>query len=129
MDGLDAMATGIMRFEGFEPGTPAFKNVNPGNLRTPDWAEHDSGGFDVYPSFIAGFAALSKDIRDKFDGHNEHGLGPDSTLLQLMEVYAPAADGNLPMNYASFLAEWVSAALGKTITVESPLKDIWTPPV
>jgi hypothetical protein len=130
MNGLDALATAIMWREGepgFRPPARSFRNCNPGNLRADGWSEHDADGFDIYPDFIAGYEALWDDLSDKFVGDDEHGLGPSSTLLQLMDVYAPGEDGNDPESYAAFVAAWVGLALGKAITVNSLLGDIWTP--
>lgn len=130
MTGLDAIASAIMWREGpFRPPNRSFRNCNPGNLRSPDWPQHDADGFDVYGDLIAGYEALWDDLADKFQaGHNEHGLGPTSTLLELFQVYAPGEDGNNPNSYCVFVAGWLNQALGKPIAVTTVLGDIWSPP-
>jgi hypothetical protein len=130
MNGLDALATAIMWREGpFRPPNRSFRNCNPGNLRSHDWPSHDGDGFDIYGDVIAGYESLWDDLSDKFQaGHNAHGLGPASTLLDLFKVYAPGQDGNDPDSYCVFAAGWISQALGLPISVSSLLGDIWTPP-
>ena len=131
MNGIDCIATAIMWREGapgFKPGARSFKNMNPGNLRSPDWPTHDAGGFDVYGDFIAGYESLTGDLEDKFQtGKNAHGLGPQSTLADLFKIYAPTEDANDPASYALFVAAWVGVALGLPVTVNTLLGDIWKP--
>jgi hypothetical protein len=130
MTGLDAIATAIMWREGpFKPPNRSFRNCSPGNLRSPDWPNKDPDGFDVYGDVIAGYESLWDDLADKFQaGHNEHGLGPTSTLLDLFKVYAPTEDGNDPNSYCVFVAGWLNQALGRPIVVTTLLGDIWKPP-
>jgi hypothetical protein len=131
MNGLDALATAIMWREGepgFRPPARSFRNCNPGNLRARGAPSYDAGGFGIYPDVGTGYQDLVDDLADKFtDGKNEHGLGQASTLLQLIDVYAPGQDGNDPNSYAAFAATWVSLAIGKPITVASLLSEIWAP--
>lgn len=128
MNGLDALALAICWREGpLKPPNRSFRNCNGGNLRSPSSPAHDSGGYSIYPNFIAGFTALLADLTDKFTGNNSHGLGPTSTLLDLMNVYAPGQDGNDPSSYAAFCAGWIALAIRKPITVSSTLASIWTP--
>jgi hypothetical protein len=130
ISGLDATALAIFCFESGhlnDPTVPAVRNNNPGNLRLPGRTA-DAGGYTIFPDFITGYAALLRDLAAKFDGNNAHGLGPSSTLLALLNVYAPAGDANNPSAYASFVAGWVSKALGKPLTVNSLLSEIWTAP-
>lgn len=129
MDGLDAMALSIAWREGpLRPPSRNYRNNNPGNLRSPHAPAHDSGGYDVYPDFISGYEALLDDLAAKFtDGKNAHGLGQNSTLLDLMKIYAPAEDANNPASYAAFVAERVGLSLGKPISVQSKLSEIWSP--
>jgi hypothetical protein len=131
MNGIDAIATAIMWREGlpgFRPPARSFRNCNPGNLRSPDWPTHDADGFDIYGDFIAGYESLTGDLEDKFQtGKNAHGLGPQSTLLDLFKIYAPSEDGNDPNSYCVFVAGWLNQALGKPISVTTLLGDIWKP--
>jgi hypothetical protein len=130
MNGLDALATAIMWREGepgFRPPARNFRNLNPGNLREAA-GPRDAGGFAIFDDFVTGYSRLIHDLAGKFSGANSHGLGQTSTLLDLMKVYAPAEDSNNPNSYAAFVAAWISLALGKPITLASPLSAIWTPP-
>jgi hypothetical protein len=128
MNGLDAVATAIMAREGYRTNTRSFRNNNPGNLRGDDVGiPKDSEGFLIFPDVITGYERLWDDLFDKFTGHNDHGLGPASTVLDLFNVYAPSADGNDTDAYAAFVASWCSEALGKPITVSSALSEIFVP--
>jgi hypothetical protein len=127
VSGLEACADGMMKFEGWGPTTRSYRNRNPLNLRIPGTAQ-DAQGFTIFPDFVSGYTAGLKDLTGKFTGHNTHGLGPSSTLLQLMNVFSPSSDNNPTNAYAHFLASWLSQALGKAITVDSKLSDIWTAP-
>jgi hypothetical protein len=129
MNGLDAVATAIMWREGpLRPPNRSFRNCNPGNLRSNEVLAHDPDGFNVYPDMIAGYEGLWDDLCDKFQaGHNAHGLGQTSTILELFKVYAPTEDGNDPNSYCLFVVTWVNMALGKTLTPSSLLSEIWTP--
>jgi hypothetical protein len=140
ISGIEAFAAGIMRFEGYDPMTRSFNNNNPGNLRSaihvdagvPTSYPVDDKGYVIFPDFCTGWNCLLRDLRAKFTGQNSHGLGPSSTLLSLMKIYAPSEDSNQPEEYAQFLARWLSSALKKPITIESELVNIWQsgqPPV
>ena len=136
MNGLEILAAGIQRFEGWDPLTRSFRNANPGNLRRavhidagiPVAYPDDDKGYVVFPDFCTGWNSLIRDLRAKFSGQNSHGLGQASTLLSLMQIYSPSADSNHPTEYAQFLAKWLAAALGKPITIESELANIWLSP-
>lgn len=119
VNGLEAVADAIMAFEGWKPGSRSYRNRNPGNL------EH-LGEYVVYPSMMDGYRALLNDLRAKFTGVSKHNLGPNATVLQLMNVYAPAEDHNDPESYAEFVIKWVSTVLGKPITLASKLSEIWS---
>ena len=116
---LEAVADGIMHFEGWIPGSRSYRNRNPGNL------ESGPGVYREFPSLVDGYQALLEELRSKFSGENQHGIGPDSTLLQLFNVYAPPSDNNPTNKYCSFVADYASHALGCSITPETRLRDIW----
>jgi hypothetical protein len=102
---LDALALAIFAYEGSIPGQRAYRNCNPGNLRSSAAAiGMDEKGYCIFGSFVAGFNALLADLTAKVSGRNTHGLGPDSTLEDLFRVYAPSADNNDPERYATFVA-------------------------
>jgi hypothetical protein len=132
VSGLEAVADAIMRFEGFNPKTRSYQNRNPGNLRLaihPDAGvaayDVDDKGFTIFPDLATGYNALLRDLRAKFTGANRHGLGPSSTLLGMMKIYAPSADANNPLEYAQFIAKWCSMALNRPLTEQSELCNIW----
>jgi hypothetical protein len=120
---LEALADAFMHHEGWYPGSRSNRNRNPGNLRP--WKEgqaKDDGGYRVFVSLIDGYQALLNDLEAKL--HGSHGLTLDSTLLDLLNIYAPAGDNNNPNAYALAVAQWVSTALGKPITTKTQLKEL-----
>lgn len=127
MNGLEAIADAIMAFEGWKLGSRSYKNRNPGNLEGASRrAIGKDGPYLVYPSLVDGYEDLLDELHSKFSGNNQHGIGPDSTLLQLFDVYAPPSDNNPTNQYCDFVAQWASKALGKSLTSASLLKDIWS---
>ena len=129
VNGLEACADAIMRYEGWDPKTRSYRNRNPGNLELKgSLYPADDKGYTIFPDLPTGYSALLRELQSKFSGHNTHGIGPASTLLALFKVYAPTADSNDPNAYADFVAKWVGLAIGKPITVESELCNIWQAP-
>jgi len=123
---LEAFADGIMHHEGWVLGSRSWRNRNPGNLRpTHAGQEQDAQGYRVFPSLVDGYAALLAELRCKFTGANTHGIGPSSTLSDLIAVYAPWKDANNPLKYTAFMAGWLSAALGRQVFASTPLHEIW----
>lgn len=128
MNGLDAVAVGITRFEGSTLANRNYRNSNPGNLRNSPLAERiDDSGYAVFPNIATGHLALVRDLALKFQGKTHHGLTLDSTLIDLMNTYAPGADGNSPGVYTAyligFLQHWkLLPKLGRT-----SLREVWTP--
>lgn len=131
MTPLETLAWAILTFEGFKPGTKAWRHHNPGNLRTSKLAIRVEEGYAVFNSFEDGWMALVNDLRAKFRGapYTSSGLGPHSTLLQLISVWAPAADSNKPGEYCKFVADFMTKALGRRITSETTLAAIVSPEV
>jgi hypothetical protein len=128
VNGIDALAVGIIRFEGQTLANRNYRNSNPGNLRNSPLAGRiDDSGYAVFQNISTGYLALVRDLVLKFQGKSSHGIAPDSTLLDLIHTYAPGADGNNPNIYTSFLVGFLQhwrqlPKLGMT-----PLRDIWTP--
>jgi hypothetical protein len=97
-------------------GTLAAQNNNPGNLRYAgqSGAAQGVGGFASFSSPQAGFDALVNDVSMKMQGQSTHPipdgptagkkLTPDSSLEDMIRVYAPTADGNDPVGYAQTVA-------------------------
>jgi hypothetical protein len=119
MDPIEAVADAITKFEGWRPGTLAYRNRNPGDLRDA------YGNYRVFQTFAEGYSALLDDLRHKFLGRTRTGLGPDSTLLDLFMKYAPPADNNPTQEYTNFVCDWVAKATGVSVTPETKLKEIW----
>lgn len=110
---LEAIADAIYLYEGNKARDRAYRNRNPGNLRatdaiTPQDAEH----YRIFPSMMQGYAALVYDLACKITGMNHTGLDFDSSLVDLFNVYAPAADHNVPAKYAAFVASWLNEVYG-----------------
>jgi hypothetical protein len=120
---LEAVADAIMSFEGWKPGSRSYRNRNPGNLERGQ--EVDVKNYDVFDTFVEGYQALLNELHAKFTGHNTHGIGPDSTLLDLFNVYAPPSDSNPTNIYCKYVAAWCSLALGRSISPETKLGDLW----
>jgi hypothetical protein len=122
MDGREAVADAIMAFEGWKPGSKSYRNRNPGNIE--GGAHVDDKNYNVYPTFVEGYQALLSELESKFSGNNRHNIGPDSTLLDLFNVYAPPSDNNPTNEYCEFVAEWASKALGVEVTPQTKLYEI-----
>lgn len=119
MDYIEAHADSIMQFEGWYLNSRSWRNRNPGNLRgKPD----DGDGYRVFGTLQEGWAALRVDLQAKYNG--SHGLTDQSTLLDLMAIYAPVGDNNNPGDYAHFIVARMSKILGRTITVNTTLGEI-----
>ena len=126
MTGVEAMFDAMQRQEGLGPGDISRQNRNPLNLRGSSVPHTvDKGGYCVFPDITHGTAAGILEIQEKVLGHNEHGIGPDSTLDQLYDVYAPRGDGdNDPNVYAVNVAAYCTHACGRMLTHESKLRDV-----
>lgn len=102
---LYRVAKAMAKFEGWGPKTAAFKNLNPGNLRASPRALRTEGGFAVFADYHTGFLAMLEDLHVKCLGrHTATGLGPDSTLGDMIRVWAPPADNNPTSSYLQFVS-------------------------
>lgn len=127
MDQIEALADGIMQFEGWHRDSRSWRNRNPGNLRplhTTD--QQDGDNYRVFNSLAEGFVALTTDLKAKFEG--SHGLtaqalGREPTLLDLLNVYAPAGDANNPTAYTQFVCGWVAHATGRPVQPTTTFTD------
>jgi hypothetical protein len=120
---LEALADAIMQFEGWHRDSRSWRNRNPGNLRPVPGTDAacDPEGYRIFASLAEGFSALTADLQAKFRG--SHDLKPSSTLLDLLNVYAPAGDNNNPTAYTQFVCAWTTHALQRTITPLTTLED------
>lgn len=80
-------------------GSRSYRNHNPLNLRASPFAVAIKDNFAVFASDADGFAAARWDIRQKARGNTSTGLNGESTLRELIRVWAPSEDGNDPASY------------------------------
>jgi len=133
MTTLEAFGDAICRFEGWiaadehKLGSMSWRHRNPGNLRSAKTAVAHEDGYAVFGSLADGWAALLADIRAKCQGKpfTRTELGPESTIQEFFDIYAPAADRNHPKVYAGFVAQCLTNTTGLKFTVESKLKTIF----
>lgn len=119
----------MARKEGWEPvghpkyaeGTKAYRHNNPGNLRASPFAYKIVDGYAVFRNEFVGWMALYWDLWKKSLGETSTGLGPTSTLRDLIFKWAPTGDGNDPEKYLADVVAWSG------IPPETTLKEIFTP--
>ena len=112
---LFKLAVAIREFEGWYPNSRSHRNHNPGNLREGVGNfGNDSDGYARFESYFHGMYALLRDLHKKCTGNTGTSLTPESTLRNLIEVYAPAGDGNHVDSYVEFLV----AELGEPETTK-----------
>jgi len=126
MNPIEALADAIMNFEGWKLGSRSWRNRNPGNLEpfkgNPTGAPVDKDGYRVFDSLSDGWSALLNDLKAKLIYHS-HNLTNESTLLDLLNIYAPAGDSNNPTQYTNFICKWTSAILQREIKPTTTLKE------
>jgi hypothetical protein len=116
MSGLEALFDAMSWEEGHQPHDRSKRNRNPLNLRGSHYSHTvDDGGYCVFGSIVDGVAAGLADLQEKCDGRNAHGLGPASTLQELIDVFAPRSDRNNPSAYALAVAAWCTRALERPV--------------
>lgn len=80
---------------------------NPGNLRWSPFGKGTLNGFAHFDNYNVGFLALLFDLRAKAQGKTRTALTPDSTIEELMKVYAPPNE-NDTRSYLRFVEERTS---------------------
>jgi hypothetical protein len=94
------LALAIQEHEGFyprkgnKPGSRAWRNNNPGNLRKSTLAATEEDGYAIFGDYYTGLLALLLDLQAKAIGRTSTSLGPWSSLQQLIAVWAPPSDNN-----------------------------------
>lgn len=78
---------------GNEPSL-SYRNHNPGNLRKSQFAIGERGGFAVFENDIIGFMAMAWDIHAKARGNTVTGLNGESTIADLIKVWAPPIEND-----------------------------------
>lgn len=104
---LERLTLAMAEVEGWTPviagptssGSRSYRHHNPLNLRASPFAVAIVDGFAVFQSDEDGFAAARWDIRQKAKGNTVTGLNGESTLRELIHVWAPEQDGNDPASY------------------------------
>lgn len=95
---LYALAMAVQTHEGYLPGSRAWRNNNPGNLRSSPLAtgndRPEGAGMAIFPDYYAGLVALLRDLWGKATGHTTTGLSGNSTLAQLVRTWAPPVEND-----------------------------------
>ena len=107
----EKLVEAIIKHEGWRPanektkdgGSRSFRNNNPGNLRSSPFELHQVDGFSRFASVEVGRKALVWDLKKKSLGETSTGLNGESTLSDLIRVYAPVTDGNNTDKYIQFI--------------------------
>ena len=107
MTKLDRLIMAIASFEGWIPagqapneiGSLSWRNHNPGNLRKSPFEIANKEGFSIFSTDQEGMFALKWDISQKAKGKTVTKLTGESTLRDLIFVYAPPVEGNEPEKY------------------------------
>lgn len=102
----NSIAQAIQNQEGYYPGSVAYVNNNPGNLKYvgQPGATAGAGGFAQFSSYNAGYSALLNQINlDATRGTDVNG-NPTTTVSQLIGSWAPASENNTPAYVASVTA-------------------------
>lgn len=80
--------------EGYPDGSLTYRHHNPCALRSSPFQVRLKDGFAVFASDMDGYAAAKWDISQKARGKTVTRLNGQSTLKDLIEVWAPKAAGN-----------------------------------
>lgn len=128
MSPIDALADAIMNYQGWRLGSRSYRNRNPGNLRgSPYKVGTDDQGYAIFRSLPHGYDALVFDLTAKITGRSSHKLGVTSTLLDLVNCYAPAGDHNEPSPCTLFVVEWLCTALDYPVHTRTSLGQLVMP--
>lgn len=105
MTRLETLADAIKQYEGWFFGSRSWRNNNPGNLRSSQFQSGQAGGFATFSSYASGWLALWYDLLCKCVGRTRTRLTPESSLYDLISVWAPNEDGNNSLAYTMFVAK------------------------
>lgn len=83
----------------YQNGSVSFRNNNPGNLRSSPLEIGVRDGFALFRTEADGWAGFRWDIAQKARGQTMTKLSGNSTLSDLIHVWAPSSDGNDPDGY------------------------------
>jgi len=104
----------MAEFEGWHPGgissnqggdpSASYRNHNPGNLRWSLFQLGQRKGFAYFQDDATGMFAMRFDVMWKCQGKTSLGLTGESTLTDLIKIYA-AASGETLNNYVNFICD------------------------
>lgn len=126
---LGKLLMAMSRFEGWEipsaknnyKGSLAYRNNNPGNLRSSIFEADKNQGFSVFKNSLIGWNAFQYDIMQKCKGKTVTGLRPSSTLRDLIYTWAPPSDNNNTEKYLDFIVK--ETGLNENFKIGDLLKD------
>lgn len=110
-DIVNEFCLAIQQYEGWYPGSKAYRNNNPGNIRAVD------GSFLVFPTYEKGFAYLKDYVTRACTGKHK-AYQPTYNISQFFGVYAPTLDNNNPDKYAQFVADKIK------LPITTQIKDL-----
>lgn len=104
VDNVEVLALAIQKKEGYFPGSLAYRNNNPGNLRYSSIQDGRRDGFAYFDTYEKGLQALKNQIIAAAMGDSKY-YNPEMTLLDFFNKYAPSSDNNNPENYFNFVIQ------------------------
>lgn len=92
---------------GANAGRPSasYRNHNPGNLRFSPFQLGTRDGFAYFLNDDIGFFAMMWDLWKKCKGETQTGLNGESTIADLIRVWAPPKE-NAPENYINYVTQF-----------------------
>ena len=114
---IEQWAAAITKVEGYYPGSRAYRNNNPGNLRWSPFQAGTKGGFSYFLTYDKGWKALLHQLTIAANGKSKV-YKPTDTLYVFFEKYAPSADKNNPKEYAETVAKQLA------ISPQTMIKDL-----
>lgn len=120
---IEALMYAIAEHEGWQPpskntppgGSRAYRNHNPGNLRSSPFAHSVVDGYAVFRNDFVGFMALHWDLMQKAHGNTITGLNGQSTISELIYKWAPPSDGNDTEAYVQSVAKRMGVPASTTL--------------
>lgn len=99
---IERLMYAMASHEGWKPsgttptqgGSASYRRHNPGNLRSSPFMVRQENNFAVFETDMDGFAAFKWDIMQKARGNTSSGLNGNSTLADLIRIWAPPEDKN-----------------------------------
>lgn len=115
--GIKMLALAQTLVEGYYPNTAAYRNNNPGNIRSTQ------GPFRQFATLQEGAQEMVSYIERAVNKVNRNYTNAD-TLAQYINVYAPSEDNNDPNSYISLILGYFKKVGVDRFTSNSLMKDI-----